>query len=95
MIEKSKGPVLNKLRIIQLIEEDLQILTRIFINIRNKSTNETNSRISKCNYESRANYMIENAILEKQLIYDYSMFSGNITIHNIMDLKLFYDRQLA
>ena len=95
MIEKGKGLMINKLQIIQLIEGDLQILTRIFINIRNKSRIESDNRISKCNYGLRVNYFIENAILEKQLVYDNSILIGNITIHNMTDLKSYYDRQLA
>ena len=45
-IEKGKGPVIRKLRIIQLIEADLQILMRIFINERNSGRIETDPRIS-------------------------------------------------
>ena len=29
------------------------------------------------------------------LVHDYSMLSGNLTIHNTTDLKSCYDRQLA
>ena len=36
MIEKEKGPVVSKLRTIQLIEADLQMIMRIFINYRVK-----------------------------------------------------------
>jgi len=62
--------------------------------LQNKEVIESNQRISKCNYGSRTNYSIENAILEKQLVHNCSMLSGNITIHNMTDLKLYYDRQL-
>jgi len=65
MIEKGKGPVLGKLRTIQLIEADLQLLMRIFINDQNKGSIETDERISKSNYGSRPGYSIQDAILEK------------------------------
>lgn len=34
IIEKGKCPIFGKLRIIKLIEEDLQLLMRIYINVR-------------------------------------------------------------
>ena len=36
IIEKGKGPTLRKLRTIQLIEVDLQLLMRIFLGLRDK-----------------------------------------------------------
>ena len=53
MIEKGKGPVLGKVRIIQLIEADLQLLMRIFVNTRNKGSVEVDERTYKSNYGSR------------------------------------------
>ena len=64
------------------------------INARNKSSIETDERVSKCNYRSRMNYLIENAILEKRLWYNNSLLRGQTTIHNMTDLKVYYDRQL-
>ena len=55
-IEKGKGPVLGKLRTIQLIEADLQLVMRILVNNRNKYIIERDSRIAKNNYESRPRY---------------------------------------
>ena len=75
MIEKGKGPIVGKLRIIQLIEADLQMIMRIFINYRNKGKIESNSRISKVNYGSHNQYSFENSILEKRLIYNHSTFT--------------------
>ena len=65
MLEKGKGPVLGKLRTIQLIEVDFQILMRIFIGNRNKGNIERNSRVSKYNFGLRRNYSIDEVILEK------------------------------
>ena len=65
MLDKSKGPVLRKLRTIQLIEMDLQIIMRIEINTCNRGKIEQNKRVSKSNYRSRLKYCIEMAILKK------------------------------
>ena len=94
MIEKGKGPVVGKLQTIQLIEANLQIIIRIFINYRVKGKIEQDSRISKANYRSRGKYSIENTILEKRIIYDYSIHIYQHTIYNMTDLEACYDRQL-
>ena len=76
MIEKEKGPTLSKLRTIQLIEADLQLLIWIFLSLKNQEVIEIDPRISKCNYGSRQNYDIETTILEKHLIYNNSYLNG-------------------
>ena len=53
MLEKGKGPIIGKLRTIQLIEADLQILIYIFIGGRNDKNLEYDSRMSKFNYGLR------------------------------------------
>ena len=73
MLEKGKGLVVDKLRAIQLIEVDLQLLIRILINARNKLSIESDNRVLKYNYGLRVNYSIENVILEKRLWYDNSL----------------------
>ena len=50
IIEKGKRLVIGKLRIIQLIEVDIQLLIRILINTRNKFRIEKDNRVSKSNY---------------------------------------------
>ena len=92
MIEKGKGPIINKLHIIQLIEADIQLITRIIINMRNKNRIESDERISKSNYGSRANYLIENVIHEKKLVLDYSLLLGKPITYNMIDLKSCYNR---
>ena len=52
-LEKGKGPVLGKLRNIQLIEADFQMLMRVFMNMRNTNAIEIDKRLSKFNYGSR------------------------------------------
>ena len=64
ILEKGKGPVIGNLRIIQLIEADLQLLMRIYIGERNNDNIEEDSRLSKFNYRLRLNYSINTAILK-------------------------------
>ena len=49
-IEKKKGPVVGKLRTIQLIKVGLQLIMRIGIDNRNKYKIKEDPRISKSNY---------------------------------------------
>jgi hypothetical protein len=65
MLEKGKGPRLKKLRILEMIEADLQLVMRVFLGIRMNDRIEMDSRVSKYNYGSRKGYSIENALLEK------------------------------
>ena len=65
------------------------------MNNRNKYKTEADHRIAKSNYGSRLNYLIEDAILEKRLIYNNSIVIGKYNIHNMTDLQSCYDRQLA
>ena len=92
MIEKGKGPVLGKLRTIQLIEADLQLLMRIFVNDRNKGSIETDERISKSDCGSRPGYSIQDAILEKRLVFDNILVTGQHSIYAMTDLQAACDR---
>jgi len=95
MIGKGKGMLLGKLRIITLIEADLQYVMRIYLGDDEEEIIENDCRFSKANYGSRRNYSIETALLEKRLIFDNSMLSGKETIYTITDLQACYDRQLV
>ena len=53
MLDKGKGPILGKLRTIQLIEADLQLIMRIFVGLRNQNTIEGDNRLSEFNFRSR------------------------------------------
>ena len=94
IIEKGKGPVLRKLRIIELIEGDLQIIVRIYIGWRNDSNIKIDERLSKFNFGSRKHYSIDSALLEKRLVYDTSKYNNKPTIHLLSDLEACYDRQI-
>ena len=58
----------------------------IFVNIRNKGNIESEERVSKSNYGSRPKHSIEDAILEKILVFDNSLVKGNHTIYTMTDL---------
>ena len=94
IIEKGKGPILGKLRTIQLIEADLQLLMRIFFGIRCDGIIEKDERISKYNFGTRKGYSIENAILEKRLLIESNLFDQDQFVYTISDLEACYDRQL-
>ena len=85
-IEKGKGLIVEKLRTIQLIEANLQLLMRIFLTLRNVDEIEHNKYLSKFNYGSRKTYTIEEALLEKHLIYNSAVFNCKVTIHVVTDL---------
>ena len=92
ILEKGKGPVLGKLRIITLIEGDLQMLMWIFLQAEEEELIENDKRFAKANYGSQKKYSIETAILEKHLIMDKSLLSMNVTVYNLTDLQSCYDR---
>ena len=92
VIEKGKGPVLGKLRTIQLIKADLQLLMRIFIGIRNYKKIESDPWVSKYNFGSRPIYSIETALLKKCLMHDMSVLSIKEMIHTMADLESAHDR---
>ena len=93
-LEKGKGPRLDKLRIIQLIEGDLQLLMRICVSNRTTEYAEQSNRLSTANYGNRKGYDINTAILEKRLIHDTSAYQKYPTIHYTDDRQACYDRQL-
>ena len=94
LLNKGKGLILGKLRTIQLIEVDLQLVMRIFLGCRNKGSIEKDPRLLKFNCGSRRFYSIDKAILEKRLIYDISRYNKQSTIHMITNLEAYYNQQL-
>jgi len=91
ILEKGKGPLLGKLRIIELIEGNLQIIICMYVGLRNDNNIEKDDRLSKYNFGSRKHYSIESALLEKRLIYDTSKYMSEPTIHLLSDLEAYYD----
>ena len=51
MLEKEKGQLLGKLRTMQLVEVDFQLIMRVFMNERMAGLIETDKIISKGNYD--------------------------------------------
>jgi len=90
MLEKVKGSILGKLRIIEQIKGDIQIL-----NEHNKFQIKKDLRVMKYNYGLRLHYSIEDALLKKRLMYDNSLLNGKETIYNMINLKSCYNQQLA
>ena len=85
--------MLGKLRSIKLMEGDLSILLRIYLNSKREEIIENSKRFSKSHYGSRINYAIETAILEKRLIFNNILISAKpIIIHNLTDLQSCYNR---
>ena len=60
---------------------------RICIGGRNDKNIENDERLSKLNYGSRSNYLMQTAILEKRLIFDLAVRERQIMMHNMSDLK--------
>ena len=52
-LEKGKGPIIKKFRIITLIEGDLQILMRKYLRSESEDLIEKDLRFLKANYRSR------------------------------------------
>ena len=66
-LKKGKGPVLEKLRCITLIETYIQIRMWITLGSKKEELIEKDTRFSIVNYSSRQNYSIESVILEVNL----------------------------
>ena len=94
ILENSKGPMLGKLRSITLIEGDLQIMMQIHLKSDKEEMIEKDQHFSKVQYGARKNFLIETALLEKQLIFDNSLIEIKPTIYALTDLQSCYDRQL-
>ena len=94
-LEKGKRPIISKLRTITLIEWDLQILMRKYLNSEDEELIEYDNRFSKANYSSRKNYSIEIAILEQRLIFNSSLLLTKPVIYNLIDLQSCYNCQLV
>ena len=94
MLDKGKGPVLGKLRIIELIEGDLQLIICTYVGLRNDKNVHKDKWLSNYNFRLRKDYSIESTLLEKRLTHSTSKHSGVPTIHLISDLEACYDRQI-
>ena len=71
-LEKGKGPRLKKLRMLEMIEAGLQLFMRTCLGSRMNKRVELENRVSKHNHGSRKGCSIENALLEKILMFDHA-----------------------
>ena len=92
MIKKGKGLFIDKLRIIQLIEGDLQLIISIYVGLSNYRNIRSDKRILHFNFDSPKDYSIKSVLLEKCLIYDSSKYHNKPTMHLLSDLEACYDR---
>ena len=94
MLEKGKGNLLGKLRTIQLIEGDLQLVMRVLISLRNEKHSEMSCCLSAYNFGNRKGKDINTALLEKQLMKDAVNITNYPAVQYIDDRMSCYDRQL-
>ena len=66
------------------------MLIRLFMNEKTQENIKNNKRLSKTNYISRKGYLIENLILEKWLLCNYSAKKILLIAYNIIDLEVCY-----
>lgn len=95
IVDKEKGPVLGKLRIIQLIEADLQLMLSIFFSLWNDSNIEEDLRLLKCNFGMRKGYSVKNAILEKQLLFESNSCIQKQFVYTFSNMEACYHRKDA
>ena len=72
-LEKGKYLVNETLRIMHLIEINLEFVMKVFISRRNNAMIENNKRLLQCNCSLIAHYSISAVILEKCLVHDTSI----------------------
>ena len=83
---------MNKLRVMQMIEDDLKFPMRIFLGLRIENNYETDRRTSKHNHGSRKGFSIDSSLLEKKLIFDLARKIEESFACTISDLDACYDR---
>ena len=87
---KRQKPLLRKLRIIELIKGNFQLITCMHTRLRN-DRNIEDKRLSKCNYRLRRHYSIESGLLEKRLLCNTSKCTGESTMHLLSCLESYYN----
>ena len=60
---------------------------RIFASFRNKGKTESDKIISKRNYGSRPVHSIGDVVVEKILLFDNSLVTGNHVIYEMTDFR--------
>ena len=70
ILEKGKGPRLKKLRMLEVIEADLQLAMRTHLGSRMGERAQSDDRMSKHDHGSRKVNSTANTLLEKRLVVD-------------------------
>ena len=92
MLEKGSGPRTDKLRIINLIEADLQTAMKVRLQAR-RDVLKSNEKMSDHNYGGRKGHTIESPLLEKRCNIDCATLSGKKNVWLIADWKACFDRK--
>ena len=92
MLEKGKGLRIDKLRIIQLIEADLQMLMRTIISpVANKVVYE--NQLNPSRYARKFTTTM-NTLVEKCLVLESSMLNRDKSVWVVSDMTACYDRHI-
>ena len=84
---------MSKIRIMQIMESDLQLLMRIILRLRREENYEDDKRASKYDHVSRKGCSIESSLLEKRLIFDLVKKAEEVFSCTACDLESCYDIQ--
>ena len=93
-VEKRERSTFKKIRILEMIEADLQLVMRMHLWGWTNERVESDKRSSKQNYGSREGHSIENALLETMLIFDHAKKTEESNVHAMSDLEACYNRQI-
>lgn len=92
MLEKGKGPRIDKIRIIQLICSDLQTLMRaVIIPVASEIVEENKLNLSQY---ARKKATTMSALVEKRLIIDSVVLTRNDCVWIVSDMTACYDRHI-
>ena len=94
IIEKGKSRI-RKAKKIELIKVDMYLNTKIVLQLRLGTAIEKDTRISKYYYGTKKDYLIHTKLLKKYILYDNSIYTFQLTMHIIVDLKLHHNRHLV
>ena len=92
MLEQVKVPRLKKLRILEMIEINLQLMMGTHLGVRMNNRVKTDQVVTNYNYSSRKGNYIENSLLEKILIFYHANKTEELNVHAMSDLESFHDR---
>lgn len=93
MLEKGKGPRIDKLRIIQLIQSDLQTVMKMLIQP-TATKLEREGKINLCQF-ARAKSTTISVLVEKRLLMENSILTRKYSIWIVSDMTACYDRHIC